>query len=212
MKSIKDTILESPVGYALWSEPFNRPKLRAIDRMLEAFPPARQKVLDVGCGPGTNAPHFEGWDYLGVDINPQYIAAANRKYPERRFLAGNATQLDLNGERFPLVLINSLMHHLDDGECAQLLGGLRPIIEDESVVITQEPLTPASDEPLKNFFMRHDRGDHFRSLDKWRAVFESGGFGIAAEEFYTLKLGGLVTGWRMYSALLRSTSNDKPQR
>src|SRR6476661_2658092 len=156
---LKEKILESSLGYKLWSAPVNRPKVEAIGRMLSKC--GKGKVLDVGCGPGTNAEIFEGWDYVGVDLNAQYIADAQRKYPNKRFVHGDATALGLAGEKFPVILINSLMHHLNDSECSQLLTGIKPIMAADGSVIVQEPLTPASDQRLMRFLMNQDRGDHF---------------------------------------------------
>jgi 2-polyprenyl-3-methyl-5-hydroxy-6-metoxy-1,4-benzoquinol methylase len=203
MTSIKEYILESPVGYALWSEPFNRPKLAAIESMLKKTGEHELKILDVGCGPGTNAAFFADWDYLGIDLNPHYIEAAKLKYPGRRFHAGDATKLDVKGERFPVVLINSLMHHLSDDQCSGLLNGIHHLVGPDSAVIVQEPITPEKGERLKTFFMNQDRGDFFRPVEEWRRVFASGGFNIAAEEFYTMKLAGVLAGWEMFSALLK---------
>ena len=39
-----------------------------------------RRVLDVGCGPGTNTRYFEHADYLGLDINRGYIESARRRF------------------------------------------------------------------------------------------------------------------------------------
>ena len=55
------------------------------------------------------------------------------------------------------------------------------------------------------FLINQDRGDYFRPLEDWKAIFESSGFTIAFENFYERKLAYLVTGWKMYSVLLKTT-------
>lgn len=198
---LKEKILESSLGYALWSAPVNRPKVIAIKHMLQKC--GKGKVLDVGCGPGTNAEIFTDWDYVGIDLNPSYIENAKLKFPGKRFLHGDATTLDLGGEQFPVILINSLMHHLNDSECAQLLEGIKPILAENGAIIVQEPLTPSKDQILMRFLMNQDRGDYFRPLADWKAIFERSGLAIATEDFYEMKLAYLVTGWKMYSVLLK---------
>ncbi|MBK9152675.1 MAG: class I SAM-dependent methyltransferase [Chloracidobacterium sp.] len=198
---LKEKILESSLGYALWSAPINNSKEAAIKSML-AKCPGVNRILDVGCGPGTNAHFFSGWDYVGIDLNQRYIEDAKKKHPDKRFFSADATGLDLDGERFPLILINSLMHHLSDEECAKLLEGIRPILTEGGRVIVQEPLIPSDDERLMRFLMKQDRGDYFRTRLAWDEIFAAGGFAVAAEEFYTLKLVGLISGWHMYSVLL----------
>src|SRR4051794_35758133 len=81
---LKEKILESSLGYALWSAPVNRPKIDAIRQMLQKC--GKGKVLDVGCGPGTNAEIFADWDYVGIDLNASYIENARSKFPAMRFV------------------------------------------------------------------------------------------------------------------------------
>jgi len=199
---LKETILETSLGYSLWSAPINRSKVAAIKQMLMRCG-SENKILDVGCGPGTNAGVFSGWDYVGIDLNPRYIENAKAKYADKRFFCGDATSMDLEGEKFPVILINSLMHHLNDAECRQLLDGVKPILAENGSIIVQEPLVPPKNQRLMRFLMAQDRGDHFRKLEVWKAMFDQNGFAIAADDFYQIKFAGLMTGWQMYSVLLK---------
>lgn len=205
-QQVKDTILESSIGYALWSGSVNGPKLNAVRRMIEHAAKPDARVLDVGCGPGTSASLFPDSGYLGIDYNPQYIRDAAKKYPGKRFEVGDATRLALNEEKFDIVLINSLMHHLDDGECLSLLRGIDPVLADGCSVIIQEPLTPEPNRPLMRFFMNQDRGDHFRPLDEWKRLFDAGNYSVAADEVYFLKLANMMVAWQMYAAVLQKRS------
>ena len=64
--------------YGLWQRPFAGRKFEPIEHHNDL---ARvRRVLDVGCGPGTNAARFEAAEYVGLDINPGYVAFARRKY------------------------------------------------------------------------------------------------------------------------------------
>ena len=47
-----DRFLESPVAYSLWQAPFAGRKFAPIANRVEVSDACR--VLDVGCGPGTN--------------------------------------------------------------------------------------------------------------------------------------------------------------
>lgn len=202
MKTLKEFILESPIGYALWSTPFNKPKIVAIKRVLEKNQKLSGSVLDVGCGPGSNAPVFdEGYDYLGVDFNPKYIESASRIFPKMTFLVGDATKLELNGKKFDIILINSLMHHLDNQGCHKLMTDLKPLLKDSGIITIQEPLIPQKNQRFMTLMMNLDRGDYFRHLADWQNIFNSADYKIVDETFYTMKLLG-ITGWSMYSALL----------
>lgn len=64
-------ILEQPLSYRLWQAPFAEAKFAPALRHNDLT--RVRRILDVGCGPGTNAHHFEGIDYLGIDLNPRYV-------------------------------------------------------------------------------------------------------------------------------------------
>lgn len=63
-------------------------------------------VLDVGCGPGHITAHLAGLglDVSGVDLSPQMIAHARRRFPEQRFSVSSATELELAEASFGGIL------------------------------------------------------------------------------------------------------------
>jgi len=74
-------------------EPWLRAGLAAFAEGVRGLGP----VLDVGCGPGTVTAHLAGLDLevSGVDLSPEMIAHARRRYPHLRFEVASATALDL---------------------------------------------------------------------------------------------------------------------
>src|SRR5206468_6323559 len=80
--------LEHTLAYRLWQAPFADKKLAPLFAHQDLR--SVRRVLDVGCGPGTNTRHFERTGYLGVDINESYIADARRRYG-RDFLVADVT-------------------------------------------------------------------------------------------------------------------------
>ena len=71
MNAMVERLLEQPIVYRMWMAPFAEQKLRPVKENGGVH--GVRRVLDVGCGPGTNASHFAHTDYLGMDINPEYI-------------------------------------------------------------------------------------------------------------------------------------------
>jgi SAM-dependent methyltransferase len=104
---IRDTLLEHPLVYLAWQAPFIEEKLRPVFQHNDMS--RVRRVLDVGCGPGTNAAHFHSVDYLGLDLNPKYIERAQRKYA-RSFQVADVTTYAFD-RKFDFVLMNSLLHH-----------------------------------------------------------------------------------------------------
>ena len=54
--------------YRLWQRPFERQKFAPVSLALSKLDV--QSVLDVGCGPGTNAAYFKEVPYVGTDLQP----------------------------------------------------------------------------------------------------------------------------------------------
>jgi len=117
--------LEHTLAYRLWQAPFADKKLAPL--FVHNDLRAVRRVLDVGCGPGTNTRHFSHADYVGVDINPRYIAYARRRYG-REFLVADVTAGPDLGARFDCVLVNSFLHHVDDAEAHRVLRHLAPLL------------------------------------------------------------------------------------
>ena len=58
MNPLIDRVMESPLVYRLWIAPFAEQKLRPI--LAHTDLSRVRRVLDVGCGPGTNTAIFAG--------------------------------------------------------------------------------------------------------------------------------------------------------
>jgi len=79
-------------------------------------------VLDVGCGPGTNAPRFAHAQYLGIDINESYIELARNRY-HRNFLVADVTTSEaIPAGSYDFILVNSFLHHIDTRDAAFFLA------------------------------------------------------------------------------------------
>jgi SAM-dependent methyltransferase len=81
-----------PLVYRLWMGTHAEKKLIPI--LTHNDLGLTRRVLDVGCGPGTNAPHFSHTDYLGIDSNERYVRDARSRY-SGRFQVGDAAKLQV---------------------------------------------------------------------------------------------------------------------
>jgi len=66
-------------------------------RLLDAMLPPRSRVLDAGCGPGRVGVllHERGHEVVGVDADPELIAAAREDHPGPQWLVADLAELDL---------------------------------------------------------------------------------------------------------------------
>jgi len=139
--------------------------LREIEAALAAEP--GERVLDFGCGSGGFCLAVPG-SYLGIDLNPGYIAFARWRWasPRRRF---ELMQLDaLPGDaRFDRAMVINCVHHLSDAEASVVLGRLAAIVRRRVVVLD---LDPGSSNRLQRFLLAHDRGDYIRPVARLRTL------------------------------------------
>jgi SAM-dependent methyltransferase len=206
LDKIIDCFLSRPTVYRLHSFFVNREKARAIRVIRSDFSGAA--VLSVGCGPGSDTSLFQGADYTGVDINPRYIASARKQHPALRVLVADVETMRLS-EQFDVILINSLLHHLDDGKVAVVLRNLAGMLKPGGIVIVQEPLTPDPGEWYHQLMQRLDRGKFFRSFHDWQRLFLAAGLEEQKVARYELRVLG-KSGYHMISLALTRTRPRGP--
>ena len=162
-------VLDHAAVYRLWQRPFADRKLRPILQSNDMA--AVRRVLDVGCGPGTNTAYFDAAEYVGIDNNEDYIHAARRRHG-REFIVADVTRYRVaDGERFDFILVNSLLHHLNDAEVRGLLSHLAELLTQDGHVQILDLVLP--DEPsLAQRMAQWDRGAYPRPLARWRELFE----------------------------------------
>lgn len=161
-------IMENTHAYRLWQAPFAEKKFAPI----LAHNDLRQvrRVLDVGCGPGTNTRHFTHTHYLGIDHNLRYLEYARRRYG-RDFLVADITHWALAPTaRFDFVLINSFLHHVDTPSARGILSHLRALLTDDGHVHILDLVLPER-LSVARVLARLDRGGLPRPLRDWKEIF-----------------------------------------
>jgi ubiquinone/menaquinone biosynthesis C-methylase UbiE len=119
-----------------------------------------QSVLDVCCGTGDFA-QKEAKKYLGIDINPQFISFAKKKYQNKKikFVYGDALALPLRNEKFDATLLVSTLHHFSDNETKRILEQVKRVTRKIVIVID---LIPYPSNFLKRFLVVLDQGGFVR--------------------------------------------------
>ena len=196
MNAMVARLLEQPFVYRWWMAPFAEQKLRPLRE--NGGTSGVRRVLDVGCGPGTNAGEFAHTDYLGIDVNPLYIQNARDRHPGK-FMVADVTTFEAEpDDRFDCILVNSLLHHIPTPEVHRLLGHLETLLtEDGAIHIIELVLPPRPSAP--RLLAKLDRGDYPRPRAEWELIFSShfepvvcnphpvGAFGISLWEMIYFK-------------------------
>ncbi len=177
--------------YRLWQLPFVAQKVAAFRRRMVLGPTTR--VLDVGCGPGTNAVLFKGTHYVGIDRDRAYVRSARQR--GMQVIAGDAAALPVrSGRPFDCVFVNSLLHHLDDAQVVSLLTHAATLIGANGYLHVIDLVVPEH-RGIARSLAHADRGNHARSLEHLRSLLARH-FDLDVEEPFRLRLAGLPL-WAM---------------
>lgn len=146
-------------------------RLEALRAFLPMAPAAR--IADIGCGPGFLVEDLpEDICYIGFDTDERYIAFARAHFAGRgRFLH---RPFDSDAARqhgpFDIVLMNGLLHHLDDVEADALLGAVRQALTTDGRLFTLDGCFVEGQSAVARFLLRRDRGRHVRTEESYREL------------------------------------------
>jgi ubiquinone/menaquinone biosynthesis C-methylase UbiE len=123
-------------------------------------------ILDIGSGLGTNQRLFPKARYTGIDINPDYVAYANRMYGDG-FRVMDAGRLDFPEASFDHAISIAVCHHLDDETLSAMVQKALRIVKPTGALHIIDPVLPPSRvAPFKQLIFKIDRGRHQRTLQQ----------------------------------------------
>jgi SAM-dependent methyltransferase len=146
-------------------------RIRAIDAYLNIRP--GDHIIDISCGPGFIVKHLPtSIRYDGFDIEKRYIDYARRRFHGRGSF--HCRQFDLSCVASigcaDVVMMNGLLHHLDNADASALLSVARRALKPTGVLFTLDGCLRDGQSWLANWIVRHDRGRHVRSEDGYRRL------------------------------------------
>ena len=115
-------------------------------------------------------------DYVGFDINEDYVVAARSRFPDARFVVGTLDDLRaVVTDPVDLIVTLGVIHHVDDDEAERILTFLRTLLHRPADSFRSSPISTRS-APVSRRLIKADRGQHVRRKDDYvrlcRQVFE----------------------------------------
>lgn len=102
-------------------------------------------VLDAGCGTGRVAVELarRGVAVVGVDIDPEMLAAARAKAPALDWRLGDLAGVELPGARFDVVVMaGNVMIFVEPGTEASVVANLAPTLVPDGLLVAGFQLRP----------------------------------------------------------------------
>ena len=157
--------------YDACTEPFNA-GLRHMGLKL-ARPRLGQRVLEVGCGTGTNLLHYQqaGSEVFGIDLSPRMLAQAHRKLGSRaRLHQGDVARLPYPDVVFDLAVAMLTLHEMPRSKRSAVMEEMARVIKAEGQLLLIDfhpgPLQFPRGYGIKPFILMIERlagREHFRN-------------------------------------------------
>jgi len=162
------SILNLPWAYELWGSIIGSDEYRKTLVREYIRPRKDDRILDIGCGPGSMVTYLPTSEYIGFDANPEYISSAQRRFPEVQFICDRVGEHNLpQSEYFDIVIALGIVHHLDDPEAAQLFRMAHHALKPEGKLVTLDGVWVDNQSSITRFLLGRDRGRFVRCKDAY---------------------------------------------
>jgi len=141
------------------------------------------KVLDFGCGIGSNSKLFHHNDYMGVEVDESRVLSSRLKYPKSKFeqipfISSPSDKIPFEDNSFDLVFISLCLHHIDSNTCKLLLKEFSRVLKHNGKIIGIEPCI-ISEKYFSNIFMNIiDAGDYILPIEEYKQIYSSEAFQV----------------------------------
>lgn len=134
-----------------------------------------QKILDIGCGPGDILEFLPNVDYTGIDLDPNYIAQAKKKYGNKgNFKCAGVDDLNLAEiHTFDIVISAGVLHHLDDNQCFNLFDIAVKALKPNGRFVSFDGCYIPNQNKISKYFLKKDRGQFVRTQPEYEALAKS---------------------------------------
>jgi len=174
------SVLARPWAYQLFFNLIGAPGRSRVLVRDYIRPRPGDRILEIGCGPGTIVPYLPESEYVGFDLSQEYIEQARKKFsakfPRTKFVCERVSQYTLpQREYFEIVLALGILHHLDDSEALQLFRISHDALKPGGKLVTLDGVWTDDQSRSARYLLARDRGQFVRAEQQY--------IGLASEVF-----------------------------
>jgi len=145
-------------------------------------------ILDLGCSTGIGGRvifDLKNSRYVGIDIEPGYVAFAKKKNPGVDYRVMDGRALDFPDQFFDRVFLLGVLHHMNDATARDCLKEVRRVLNPSGYLLIAEPVfTPGR--LWSNVFLSLDRGRYIRESAQYLSLISE--FDIVRQRFFYYSL------------------------
>jgi len=130
------------------------------------------KILDIGCGTGTILDFLPPVEYWGFDLNVDYIAFANARFPHRgKFFCARVSKDTIPEQNmFDIVMACGIFHHLSDIEAMEMFELAHTVLKPGGRFITFDGVYTRDQSYIARLILSNDRGKFVRTEEQYLTI------------------------------------------
>ncbi len=131
-----------------------------------------KRILDLGCGTADILDYIKNEKlYVGIDNNKSYIEDNRKKFSQRKECKFYYTDLnaysDKVTQKFDIVLMIGVMHHIDDNAVNGAMKRIKRIIADGGIFVSLDACFTKGMNPIARILCMIDRGRYVRYAEDY---------------------------------------------
>lgn len=167
--------LETSFGYdlsqKLLAHFFSKQSARDLSKRLKKM--SANSILDVGCATAFYRDSIPVDEFVGIDINKNFIESAKKRFPKDKFFVMDAISLKLPDSSFDAVISKGVLHHLSEAELIKALKESLRVCRRNGQVIVWDAIQPTNKWNILGKFLRNlDQGHHIREYQRYKSLLE----------------------------------------
>jgi len=137
-----------------------------------------KKILDFGCGVGSNSSLFDKENYEGIDYDSRRVNYAKLIYPDYKFSNFDGNNLNFSSKSFDYILIIAVLHHISPDLTDKYLKEFSRILKPNGEILVIEPCK-FENSSFNNWFMStFDKGKYISEEKQYIKLFNDNNYEV----------------------------------